>query len=532
MTKTARQKPAPMEDKAIHNLRRQIVELSRKNEAIHKGFAFFENLIDEVPFACAVIDPEGRVILANAALGQIFHRKAEDIIGVNIFESADEDIKARIKAKRGIINKKRMLYDEMKVNIEGQAIWLQILGIISRLDDSMIVCGMTITGRKYAELELQKRAIQLQQVVESLNDGILKIDGEGCTTFVNSRMADMLGYTVEEMVGRPLFTFIDEGARRLTEEKINRRKRGIRERYDCTYLKKDGTPVILSASVTPVYDQDGTYAGAVGVMRDVTEERELGRTLWESEQRYRHLAQRLEGVNKELEAFTYSVSHDLRAPLRHIDGLCQAFLEDYDERIDEEGREYLRLIKDSAVKARLLIDDLLRLSHIGKYQMDYERFDISAMAHDINNELKKKNPERDIVIRIMDGLAACGDKKLIRIALANLFDNAWKYSANRRRAVIEFGVSRREGRVEFFVRDNGIGFDIGFADTLFMPFQRLHLEDEYPGTGIGLAIVQRILHRHHGGYIRAESKIGEGAAFYFRLPDVEANARKEDAQNP
>ncbi|ABG03278.1 histidine kinase [Rubrobacter xylanophilus DSM 9941] len=230
---------------------------------------------------------------------------------------------------------------------------------------------------------------------------------------------------------------------------------------------------------------------------------------------------KLEEANRELEAFSYSVSHDLRAPLRSIEGFSQILLEDYGERLDAEGRDYLNRVRRASQRMALLIDALLGLSRLGRREVRLARVDLSRMAREIVEELRQREPGREVEVRVEDGLEATADPGLVKVALENLLGNAWKFTAREERAVIEFGRAVRErepGRPLscYYVRDNGVGFDMAYAGKLFGPFQRLHTEEEFEGTGVGLATVWRVV-RRHGGVIWAEAAEGEGAAFYFTL---------------
>jgi len=224
----------------------------------------------------------------------------------------------------------------------------------------------------------------------------------------------------------------------------------------------------------------------------------------------------LEATNKELEAFSYSVSHDLRAPLRSMEGFSQALLEDCQDILNDECKDYLKRIQNSAELMAQLIDDLLQLSRLTRVDMVFNNVKLSDIAQSIAGDLKKLQPKRNIEFIISPGLTDRGDEKLLRIALTNLFENGWKFTGKVPAARIEFGITEKDGKKVYFVCDNGAGFDMTYVDKLFKPFQRLHSSTEFPGTGIGLASVQRIIHRH-GGQVWAEGKVGEGATFYFTL---------------
>jgi light-regulated signal transduction histidine kinase (bacteriophytochrome) len=227
-------------------------------------------------------------------------------------------------------------------------------------------------------------------------------------------------------------------------------------------------------------------------------------------------ATELEAVNKELESFSYSVSHDLRAPLRSMAGFSTALLEDYSEKLDDEGKQYLKHIQDSSELMARLIDDLIKLSRVTRNDINYDKVNFSDMAQKVVEELTKADPTRKVKVIITPGVIAYGDRNLLRLVYDNLIGNAWKFSSKTAEPRIEIGSMELKGKLTYFIRDNGIGFDMTYADKLFKPFQRLHKASEFPGTGIGLATVQRIV-RRHGGEVWVESKVGEGATFFFTL---------------
>jgi|GEM_PF-1683990 len=234
------------------------------------------------------------------------------------------------------------------------------------------------------------------------------------------------------------------------------------------------------------------------------------------EQRVAERTAQLEAANRELEAFSYSVSHDLRAPLRGMDGFSKALLEDYSDSLDEQGRDYLNRVRAASRRMARLIDDILELSRVARFEMRAEEVDLSGLAGETAEELKRGDLKRDVEFVIQPGLATVGDPRLLAIVLGNLLDNAYKFTGEKPKAAIEFGAEEREGKRVYYVRDNGVGFDMSYSEKLFDAFQRLHTEDEFPGTGIGLATVRRIIYRH-GGEVWAESEVGEGAVFYFTL---------------
>jgi signal transduction histidine kinase len=224
----------------------------------------------------------------------------------------------------------------------------------------------------------------------------------------------------------------------------------------------------------------------------------------------------LEQKNRELETFSYTVSHDLRAPLRRIESFGRALAETQTDRLDDEGQRYLARIRSCSQEMAQLIDDVLYLSRVARADLRRQEVDLSALAHAIIDRLREADSDRVVDVRIRPGLVAEGDGQLLRIALENLLENAWKFTTRQPEPRIELGVTHVPGEPAYYVRDNGAGFDMSYAERLFTPFQRLHLSSEFPGTGIGLATVQRIVYRH-GGRIWAEGSVGQGATFHFTL---------------
>jgi two-component system sensor histidine kinase/response regulator len=228
------------------------------------------------------------------------------------------------------------------------------------------------------------------------------------------------------------------------------------------------------------------------------------------------LVRDLEHKNRELESFSYAVSHDLRAPLRRIDSFSRAVLESQGDRLDEPGRHFLSRVREASQHMSQLIDDVLYLSRVTRADLREQDVDLSAIAELIVSRLQESEPQRAVEVKIRPGVSVTGDGQLLKIALDNLLGNAWKFSGNAAQSRIEFGVTQVSGETTYFVRDSGAGFDMAYADRLFGPFQRLHPQGEFPGNGIGLATVQRIIHRH-GGRVWAEGLVGQGATFYFTL---------------
>jgi PAS domain S-box-containing protein len=337
----------------------------------------------------------------------------------------------------------------------------------------------------------------------------------------NQNCAKVYGFdSVEEVLEANIPDYIhpddrDRVLRTIAEDMFEKDLRQVNEFRTIT---KDGREIWVEAVGTRT-ELQGRVTGLVS-LRDVTErkqaEEEIRSLNEELEQRVIERTTQLEAVNKELEAFAYSVSHDLRAPLRSIDGFSQVLLEDYAGKLDEEGKDYLQRVRSASQRMADLIDDILNLSRLTRGEMQRETVDLSALAQAIATELQQSQPERQVEFIITLGLVVTADAHLMRVALENLLGNAWKFTQKQPSARIEFGYAETNGQSAYFVRDDGVGFDMAYADKLFGAFQRLHSSNEFEGTGVGLATVQRIIHRH-GGDIWAESAVDQGTTFYFTL---------------
>jgi signal transduction histidine kinase len=329
----------------------------------------------------------------------------------------------------------------------------------------------------------------------------------------------LLGRSLPEQVMRAGgHAFISSTQRTLEESE---RSDGSHE-ICCSLQDANGLIGFLDVtSITPLQNADTTVVQAAArlaatVLTNARLHQRIQQQAAGLEERVAQRTAELAAVNKELEAFAYSVSHDLRAPLRSIDGFSQALLEDYDQVLDAIGRDYLHRLRVASQRMAQLIDDLLKLSRITRGEVYRGPVDLSALAYEIAAEIQERDPERQVEFDITPGLIVKADARLLRVALENLFGNAWKFTSRHPRARIELGATEIDGRITYFVRDDGAGFDMTYADRLFGPFQRLHTTGEFQGDGIGLATVQRIISRH-GGRIWAEGAVEQGATFYFTL---------------
>jgi len=371
------------------------------------------------------------------------------------------------------------------------------------------------------ELVTQASELSYKRLFEASQDGILILDIDtGCINEVNPFLFKLLGLSRSEMVGKTVdelapFKLIESNPRMLGQLHLN----GTVYYDDLRLETRDGRRIIVEF-VSNVYEAGDKQLIQCNI-RDITKRRqaenEVRRLNAGLERRVEERTAELGAANKELEAFSYSVSHDLRAPLRTIDGFSRIVLEESAEQLDATGKANLQRVRAASQRMDHLIDDLLKLSRITRSELHSRPVNISSIAADVVNELKHMEPERHVEFVIAPGLTATGDSHLLRIVLDNLFGNAWKFTGRRTDPRVEFGSMIQNGECVFYVRDNGVGFDMTSAHKLFGAFQRLHSNTDFPGTGIGLATVQRVINRH-GGRIWAESQAGQGATFYFSLP--------------
>lgn len=366
---------------------------------------------------------------------------------------------------------------------------------------------------------------KLASVIGSAMDAVITVDREQRVTLFNGAAEAMFGYRSGEVVGQPLERLIPQRFRAAHAEHIEgfghtlvtRRRMGSLGRI--YGLRRDGTEFPVEAAISQA-EAAGHKLYTV-ILRDISEriraEEEILRLNAELERRVEERTAELKAANQELESFGYTVAHDLRAPLRAMEGFSQALIEDYGDRVDGEARVYLHQIVKGAEHLAELIDGLLQLSRSVRGELRRDRVDLSSLSEEILRELARAEPSRAVAWQVDRGLTARADARMIEIVMRNLLGNAWKYTANSPEAKVRVYAGQEGGQRVFHVTDNGIGFNMAHSEKLFQPFQRLHRQDEFPGIGIGLATVQRIVHRH-GGQISAMSAPGRGADFRFSLP--------------
>ena len=415
--------------------------------------------------------------------------------------------------------------DDQNLALKAVQLGAQDYLIKGQLDGQVLLRAIRYAvERKRVEEELRESEERFRLLIESVKDyAIILLDPDGRVASWNAGAERITGYCVEEIAAQPFTQFYppQEGRHEKPEQLLKMAAAEGRIEDEAWCVRKNGELFWASVLLTALRNEDDYLRGFSVVLRDNTErkraEEEIRRLNEELEQHVIERTAQLEAANKELESFSYSVSHDLRAPLRAISGFANALTEDYAPQLDAEGQHYLNIIAESAVKMGRLIDDLLAFSRLGRKEIDKEEIDMTLLASSVFEELQTASPERKISFRLEPLPAAHGDRAMLRQVWVNLLSNAIKFTRHRETAKIEVGCQTEADRNIYHVKDNGAGFEMEYVGKLFGVFQRLHSAEEFEGTGVGLAIVQRVIHRH-GGSVWAEGAVDQGATIYFALP--------------
>jgi PAS domain S-box-containing protein len=433
---------------------------------------------------------------------------------------AGNTLMEKIQAALGPMEQEqRALLNEEQASVTTKAERVAMINLAGSILASVLVlaCGACALRAMHDRGKVEEK---LDRLLGSMPDALVIINAEGKIVGSNAHTEKLFGYSDQELQGERMALLVPERFRQTQRQYYAGH---FSQRGGCVPtttielcgLHKDGREFPIEVSTKPLAAEKGLVV--TSAIRDITERKQVEQQISKLNKELEHRALELEAANKELEAFSYSVSHDLRSPLQNIDSFSQILMEDYSNRLNADGRDYVQRLRASCQHMEAIIDALLALSNMMRSELVVDHFDLTALANAVAADLKQKNPDRLVDWVIAEGLTAEGDAQLLRVALENLFGNAWKFTANRPRARIEFGaLPQSNGARTYFVRDDGAGFDMARASNLFAPFKRLHDQNEFRGTGIGLATVQRVIHRHRGK-IWAEGVVNQGATFCFTL---------------
>ena len=482
-----------------------------------------------VPHGIFAKDAAGFYIFANRALAERYGFPIEEILGKTDFDLVSEKAQAEAYRAddRAVIESgtAKFIPEEPNTDLSGHTRFLQTTKMPFTVPETgeRAVMGVwvDITERKRAEEALRESDEQFRTMVDAISQLAWMAQPDGFIFWYNQRWFDYTGTTPEQMEGWGWQRVHDPG---MLPKVLELWKASIAtaEPFEMNFPLRaaDGHYRWFLTRAFPLKDAAGAVLRWCGTNTDISRmrdaEKEIQRLNTDLERRVIERTAQLEAANKELEAFSYSVSHDLRAPLRAVDGFSQAVLEDYGAQLPEEGRRHLQTIRGGAQQMGVLIDDLLTFSRLSRAPLNKQKVSANGLVRSALDELSLQREGRQIDLRIGDLPACAGDPALLRQVWINLLSNAFKYTQKRAAAVVEIGCETRPEGPVYFVRDNGTGFDMRHAGKLFGVFQRLHRAEEYPGTGVGLAIVQRIIHRH-GGRVWAEAAPDRGATFHFTL---------------
>ena len=503
----------------LTNNRQAAIAVGHLREA-RASEARFRGLLEAAPDAVVIVEASGEIAIVNSQAERMFGYSRDEMIGRQVEMLMPERFVGKHNAHRkGFFAAPRVRAMASHLELFGRRKDGTTFPIEISLGPLETEQGLRVTS---AILDISERRkadeqrFRLAALVDSSDDAIIGKTLTGIVVSWNPGAQRLFGYSAEEMVGQPISCLIPPD--RLDEEVrvLRHLADGQVERFDTVRIRKDGRAIGVAVTSSPVRNSIGELIGACKVVRDITERQR-------AEQALSQAKEAAETANRELEAFSYSVAHDLRAPLRGMNGFAQVLLNSYKDKLDAEGRDWLEEIVLNAGKMGSLIDALLALARVTRSELKPEPVDLTQIAQEEARRLGSLESSRQVTVDVQEHLQVEMDSRLARALVENLLGNAWKFTAKVPSGRIAFGAKEEGGVRTFFVKDNGAGFDMNFASKLFAPFQRLHSAAEFPGTGIGLATVRRIVQRH-GGSVWAEGKVNGGATFFFTVPKRPAGA--------
>jgi PAS domain S-box-containing protein len=478
----------------------------------------YRGLLEAAPDAMVVVNRGGEIVLLNVQAEKQFGYRRDELVGQKVKNIIPEGFAERLLAD-GLRSAEDALAQQIGTGIEltgrrkdGGEFPIEImLSPLGSAEGILVTAAIRdISVRKAAETHLAQMEGRYRGLLEAAPDAMVVVNQGGEIVLLNLQAEKQFGYRRDELLGQKVKNIIPEGfAERLLADGLRSAEDALAQQIgtgiELTGRRRDGSEFPIEIMLSPLGSAEGILVTAA--IRDITERKRNESTLQEKNVQ-------LEAAVDELEAFSYSVSHDLRTPLRAIDGFSRILLKQYGPTLSEEPREYLQLVRDNTVQMGHLVDDLLAFSRLGRQALKKRQVATGAIVGQVLRDVRERAEGRSVSVSVGDTPSVWGDPALLKQVFINLIDNAFKYTRLRAEAVIEIGSRESGGERVFFVRDNGAGFDMQYADKLFGVFQRLHRAEDFEGTGVGLAIVQRIVQRH-GGRIWAEAAVDRGATFYF-----------------